>query len=395
MKPSQRISQMNIDGSDGWEVFLRARSLSDAGYKITELTIGEHDIRTDLSILKAIHASAIAGSTGYTMVPGINTLRKAVAQRITQRTGVPTEIENVMITTGGQAALYAAHIATCDPGDTALYVEPYYATYPSTLRAQNLNAISIPTNAEHGFEPLKKHLEPFMLGARSLLINSPNNPSGTVYSRKTHEMIADLCKKYDLWLISDEVYDTQVWEGMHLSPRALPEMAERSLVIGSMSKSHAMTGSRVGWIVGPKDMISKLTDLATNITYGVPGYIQEGALFALSLGSSFEEQIGAPFRRRRQIALDILKEFPAVRAIDPKGAMYLMLDIRATGLSGDAFANRLLDECRIAVMPGESFGASAAGHLRIAMTIEDDRFASALETLCEFATQLAFERTHG
>ena len=395
MKPSQRISQMNLEGSDGWEVFLRARGLSDAGHKITELTIGEHDIRTDLSILKAIHASAIAGNTGYSMVPGINTLRKAVAQRITRRTGVPTEIENVMITTGGQAALYAAHTATCDPGDTALYVEPYYATYPSTLRAQNLNAISIPTHAEHGFEPLKKNLEPLMLGARSLLINSPNNPSGTVYSRQTTEMISDLCKKYDLWLISDEVYDTQVWDGMHFSPRALPGMAERSLVIGSMSKSHAMTGSRVGWIVGPKDMISKLTDLATNITYGVPGYIQEGALFALSLGSSFEEQIGAPFRRRRQIALDILKEFPAVRAIDPKGAMYLMVDIRATGLSGDAFANRLLDERQIAVMPGESFGASAAGHLRIAMTIDDDRFASALETLCEFATQLAFERTHG
>ena len=395
MQPSQRISQINLKGSDGWEVFLRARGLNDAGHKITELTIGEHDIPTDPSILKAMHASAIAGNTGYAMVPGIETLRKAVAKRVTHRTGVPTDIENVMITTGGQAALYAAHTATCDPGDTALYVEPYYATYPSTLRAQNLNAVSVPTHAEHGFEPLKINLEPLMLGARSLLINSPNNPSGTVYSRQTVEMISNLCKKYDLWLISDEVYDTQVWDGMHFSPRALPKMAERSLVIGSMSKSHAMTGSRVGWIVGPKDMISKLIDLATNTTYGVPGYIQEGALFALSLGSSFEEQIGAPFRRRRQIALDILKKFPAVRAIDPKGAMYLMVDIRSTGLSGDAFANRLLDERHIAVMPGESFGASAAGHLRIAMTIDDEQFASALKTLCEFATQLAFELTHG
>ena len=394
MKPSQRISQMNLDGSDGWEVFLRARGLCDAGHKIIELTIGEHDIRTDPSILKAMHASAIAGNTGYAMVPGLQELRKAVASRIMQRTGVPTDIDNVMITTGGQAALYAAHAATCDPGDTALYVEPYYATYPSTLRAQNLNAVSVPTHAKHGFEPRKTDLEPLILGARSLLINSPNNPSGTVYSRQTHEMIADLCKKYDLWLISDEVYDTQVWDGMHFSPRALPEMAKRTLIIGSMSKSHAMTGSRVGWIVGPKDMILKLIDLATNTTYGVPGFIQEGALFALSLGSSFEEKIGAPFRRRRQIALNILKKFPAVRAIDPKGAMYLMVDISATGLTGEEFANRLLDERQIAVMPGESFGASAAGHLRIAMTIEDDQFASALKTLCEFATQLTLELPH-
>ena len=321
MQPSQRISQINLDGSDGWEVFLRARALSDAGHKITELTIGEHDVLTDISILKAMHASAIAGNTGYAMVPGIYALRKAVAERVTQRTGVPTEMENVMITSGGQAALYAAHVATCDPGDKALYVEPYYATYPSTLRAQNLNAIAVPTHAEHGFEPLKTDLEPLMQGARSLLINSPNNPSGTVYSHQTHEMIAYLCKKHDLWLISDEVYETQVWDGIHFSPRALPEMAERTLVIGSMSKSHAMTGSRVGWIVGSKEMISKLIDLATNTTYGVPAFIQEGALFALSLGSSFEEKIGAPFRRRRKIALNILKDFPLVRAIDPKGAM--------------------------------------------------------------------------
>ena len=141
-------------------------------------------------------------------------------------------------------------------------------------------------------------------------------------------------------------------------------------------------------------MISKLIDLATNTTYGVPAFIQEGALFALSLGSSFEEKISAPFRRRRKIALNILKDFPLVRAIDPKGAMYLMMDIRATGLTGEVFANRLLDERQIAVMPGESFGASAKGHLRVAMTIDDERFASALKTLCEFATQLASEFTH-
>jgi arginine:pyruvate transaminase len=394
MQPSQRISNMNLDGSDGWEVFIRARALIEAGQQITELTIGEHDIRTDPSILKAMHASAMAGNTGYAMVPGMHALRKAIAERITTRTGVPTGFENVMITTGGQAALFAAHTATCDPGDTALYVEPYYATYPSTLRAQNLNARSVPTRAKYGFEPQKEDLEPLMRDARSLLINSPNNPSGTVYSRQTHEMIANLCKLHDLWLISDEVYDTQVWAGAHFSPRALPDMAERTLVIGSMSKSHAMTGSRVGWIVGPKDMISKLIDLATNTTYGVPGFIQEGALYGLSLGTSFEEQIAAPFRRRREIALDILKKFPAVRAIDPKGAMYLMVDIRATGLTGDEFANKLLDERQIAVMPGESFGASAAGHLRIAMTVEDEKFASALTVLCTFATELAQNAAH-
>ena len=389
MKSSNRISRMNKAGSDGWEVFLKARKLISEGYKITELSIGEHDIRTDPSILSEMHNSALAGNTGYAMVAGTYKLREAVAQRYELRTGVPTNVNNVIITPGGQAGLFASHTATCDAGDRALYIEPYYATYPSTLRAQDLKAISVPTKAEYAFEPQRCDLESRARGARSLLINSPNNPSGTVYSKITHEMIAEICELNDLWLISDEVYDTQVWSGKHFSPRSLPKMKERTLVVGSMSKSHAMTGSRVGWVVGPEEIISKLTDLATNTTYGIPGFIQDATLFALSQGEVFEQKISAPFQRRRRIALDILDDFPAISAIDPKGAMYLMPDIRATGLSGQEFANRLLDQHQIAVMPGESFGKSAAGHLRVAMTIEDEAFARAMRTLCEFASELA------
>ncbi|SDC11060.1 Aminotransferase class I and II [Ruegeria marina] len=227
----------------------------------------------------------------------------------------------------------------------------------------------------------------------SLLVNSPNNPTGVVYSRETLEGIAHVCREHDLWLISDEVYDTQVWEGVHLSPRALPGMAERTLVIGSMSKSHAMTGSRCGWIVGPEEAIAHLVTLATHTTYGVPGFVQDAAVFALGEGREFEEEIAAPFRRRRDLAQRILAGQNAVRLSPAQGAMYLMLDIRATGLSGDAFANALLDAHHIAVMPGESFGRAASGHIRVAMTIGDDAFAHALRTLCHFATQLASERS--
>jgi arginine:pyruvate transaminase len=166
-------------------------------------------------------------------------------------------------------------------------------------------------------------------------------------------------------------------------------MQERTLVIGSMSKSHAMTGSRIGWVVGSPDMIRHLIDFATNTTYGVAGFVQEAALFALAQGVKFEENIAAPFKRRREMTLDILKGFKTVKAIDPQGGMYVMLDIRATSLSGIEFANRLLDRHHIAVMPGESFGQSAAGHLRIAMTIADGAYRDALRTLCQFATEFA------
>ena len=170
----------------------------------------------------------------------------------------------------------------------------------------------------------------------------------------------------------------------------LPERpAGRTLVIGSMSKSHAMTGSRIGWIVGPEEAVAHLINLSTHTTYGVPGYIQEAALFALRQGADFEAGIAEPFRRRREIALRILKGQNVVRAVPPQGAMYMMLDIRATGLSGNAFGAKLLEERRIAVMPGESFGASAAGHVRVAMTVDDEAFASAFRDLVDFAGALA------
>jgi len=165
-------------------------------------------------------------------------------------------------------------------------------------------------------------------------------------------------------------------------------MAERTLVVGSMSKSHAMTGSRIGWVVGPQEVIAHLINLSTHTTYGVPGYIQDAALFALDQGPSLEEEIAAPFRRRRAIAQNVLAQTNAVSGVPCDGAMYVMLDIRATGLTGEAFANRLLDEEHIATMPGESFGQAAAGHLRLAMTVEDSAFKAALIRLVRFAERI-------
>ncbi|KMK67591.1 pyridoxal phosphate-dependent aminotransferase [Puniceibacterium sp. IMCC21224] len=389
---STRITSINGGGSDGWDVFNRARAMIAAGIDVTELTIGEHDIRTDPAILNAMHASALNGHTGYAAVPGTNALRDAVATRLTRQTGVATNRDNVLITPGGQAALFAAHVAACSAGDTALFVDPFYATYPGSIRAAGAIPQAITTRARDRFLPQRDALALAAIGAASLLINTPNNPTGTVYPRETLDDIATVVRDHDLWLISDEVYDTQVWDGSHISPRALPRMAERTLVIGSMSKSHAMTGSRLGWIVAPEAVITPLIDLATNTTYGVPGYIQDAALFALEQGSTLEEAVAAPFRRRRMLAQQILGAQSVVGQIPSQGAMYVMLDIRATALSGESFANALLDTHHIAVMPGESFGASAAGHVRVALTVADDALAQALGTLCEFAAERATAR---
>ncbi|MEL6621045.1 MAG: pyridoxal phosphate-dependent aminotransferase [Pseudomonadota bacterium] len=385
MQLSERMRGLTGGGSDGWDVFIRARRMIADGTPVTELTIGEHDIRTAAPILQQMHTSAMGGHTGYAMVPGTDALRDTVATRTAQRTGVPTTRDNVLITPGGQSALFAAHAAACDPGDVALYLDPYYATYPGTIRGVSAIPRAVQTRAADAFQPRHDDLDAAAAGTRSLLINSPNNPTGTVYGRQTLLGIAQVCVDHDLWLISDEVYDTQVWEGDHLSPRALPGMADRTLVVGSMSKSHAMTGSRCGWVIGPEEVIAHMITYATHTTYGVPGFIQDASVFALTQGAEFEAEIAAPFRRRRAIAQAVLAQQNTVGLIPAQGAMYLMLDIRATGLSGDDFADALLDAHHIAVMPGESFGAAAAGHIRVAMTIDDAAFEAALRTLVTFA----------
>lgn len=385
MQISDRLRQLTPDGDDGWGVYYKAIAMQRGGIEILNLTIGEHDIGTDPSILRTMNSAALGGHTGYAEVPGIPELRQAVANRTEQNTGVPTGPENVLITPGGQAALFAAHMLACNPGDKALFLDPYYVTYPGTIRGAGAIPVPVQTRPEDGFQPRASDIAARSTRAASLLINTPNNPTGAVYTRNTLDGIAQVCVSSDLWLISDEVYDSQVWSGQHLSPRALPGMAERTLVAGSLSKSHAMTGSRLGWIIGPDTAISALANLSTHTTYGVPGYIQDAGLFALSKSAELEPQIAAPFKRRRDLALHLLAQQSLIRPVDPNGAMYVMLDIRPTGLTAPEFCTRLLEQEHIATLPGDSFGQAAKGHIRVALTLPDDLLETALTRLLAFA----------
>ncbi len=391
MQVSQRLTNITGGGSGGWDLFNRAREMKQSGIAVTELTIGEHDTPTDRSILEAMHRAALDGHTGYTAIGGMVELRQRIAQRVESRTGVPTTPANVLIVPGGQAGLFAALMATCEPGDTALFIDPYYATYPGTIRAAGAVPKPVKARSRAGFQPDAADIDAAG-DAAALLINSPNNPTGAVYSRQTLVDIAEVCTRRGMWLISDEVYDTQVWTGDHLSPRALPQMVDRTLVVGSMSKSHAMTGSRIGWIVGPQDAIAQIANLTTHTTYGVSGFTQMAACHALDRGEAFEEQIAAPFLRRRDSVLAQIAQQNVVRAIPAQGAMYVMLDLRATGLSGEAFGNLLLDTHHVAVMPGESFGTAAAGHVRVALTVDDARLEVAIAQLMSLAASEASKR---
>ncbi|NNL17900.1 MAG: pyridoxal phosphate-dependent aminotransferase [Boseongicola sp.] len=390
MRVSKRIAGLTGGGSDGWDILRKARDLQNAGRDIIQLTIGEHDRRTEPEILDEMHRSALGGHTGYPVLPGTDELRQAIAERVEARTGIATGTENVVVTPGGQSALFAAHSAACDPGDTALFIDPYYATYPGTIRGAGAIAETVTARAENDFQPDAAELADAAerTCARSLLINSPNNPTGVVYSAQTMDGIAAVARAHNLWIISDEVYDTQIWDGEHLSPRQLLGMTDRTLVAGSLSKSHAMTGSRLGWLVGPAEAIAHVENFGTHTTYGVAGFIQDAGHFALKQGEAFEARIAAPFRRRHQQVSGYL-EARGLHVVPSTASMYLMLDIRSTGLSGDDFAERLLEEHSIAVMPGESFGSAAAGHLRVALTVDDERLMIAVAVLADMVDEVS------
>ena len=386
---SKRISTIVTSDGDGWDVHYRAQAMRRTGLDVTMLSVGDHDVKTDPKVLDAMMASAQGGNLGYTSIQGDRALRQAVAERMNSTRSVGASPENVMICAGGQGAIFATMMAVLDPGTSCIVLDPFYASFDITVRAAGGEAILVPTPAEQGFQPDPKLIESAIRpDTRAILINTPNNPTGAVYETDRLRAISEICARHDLWLISDELYDSQVFEGVHVSPRDLPDMVERTIVIGSMSKGFAMTGARICWAIGPVALIDRMVDLAGATTYGLPGFIQDASTFALTENAGQEAEVAARYRQRREIAIRVMSGANRVRMSLPSGGMYVMLDVRETGLSGNAFAERLLDAEHIAVMPGESFGVAAAGHVRIAMTVADAELEDALTRTLRFGESL-------
>ena len=365
-KPSKRITGIVPSGKDGWEVHFAAWTRKQAGEEIIVLSVGDHDFDTPSQTIEACVTAVRGSNHHYTPLPGLPRLRKAMAAASTACSGILTEPDEVIATAGGQGALYAAVQGVLDPGDHAIVVAPYYATYPNTFSAAGASFTVVETPAEDGFQPradtIRAALKP---STRAILINTPNNPTGAVYSRERLEQLAEICKEHDLWLLSDEVYWT-LGGGEHISPRSLPGMAERTLVINSMSKSHGMTGWRMGWLTGPKAMIALMTDLNLVTTYGLPAFISIACAEALENHYGVKD-IAERYAARRTVFLDALRGANEVTVRGSEGGMFIMLDVSAVEPDDEKFAWALLDQEKVGVMPGSSFGEAAAGHVRISL----------------------------
>jgi arginine:pyruvate transaminase len=384
-KPSSRISGIVPSGKDGWEVHFAAMTRKQAGEPIIMLSVGDHDFDTPNETVEACVTAVRAGYHHYTQLPGIPGLREAMAKTSTQCTGVKTTDEQIIATPGGQAALYAAVQGVLDEGDHAIVVAPYYATYPGTFRAAGAAFTVVETRAEDGFQPDAKAIEAAVQSnTRAILINTPNNPTGAVYSRESLEGIADVCRRHDLWLLSDEVYWT-LGGGEHVSPRALDGMAERTLVINSMSKSHGMTGWRIGWLTGPEPIITLMININLVTTYGLTDFVSHAAIEALENGYGVKE-IAERYAGRRTMFLDAVRGMNNVTVRGSEGGMYVMLDIGAIEPDDEKFAWALLERELVGVMPGSSFGEAAAGHIRISLCQPESILKEAAARLRRFAS---------
>jgi len=381
---SKRITGIMPSGKDGWEVHFAAMTRKQAGEDILMLSVGDHDFDTPAGTVAACVEAVTTGHHHYIQLPGLPRLREVLARLSSECTGVETAAEEVIVTQGGQGALFAACQAVLDPGSHAVIVSPYYATYPGTVRAAGATFTEVETRPEDGFEPSAAALEAAIRPeTRMIPVNSPNNPTGAVYSRGTVEKIAEICRRHDLWLISDEVYWTLSGGREHISARSLPGMKERTLVVNSLSKSHGMTGWRVGWLTAPVEVIRRLINLNIVSSYGMVDFVSRAAVAAVENAYGVAE-IAELYAARRAAFLEEIRGVNGASVRGSEGGMYVMLDISRVNPNAEAFAWNLLETEKVAVMPGSSFGAAAEGHIRISMCQDEPLLREAAARIRRF-----------
>lgn len=393
MRYSARVGQLGGAEAAAWNIHSEALKRQARGEDVILLSVGDPDHPTPAPIVAAAKMSLDRGRTHYAEIAGQTQLRAAIAAAHARRSGQQVDPDQVVVLAGAQSALFTACQCLLDPGDAVLVPEPMYVTYPATIAAAGASVVRVPLVAERGF-----HLNLDALAAavtpatRALLINSPHNPTGVVMNRAELEAVAELCQRHDLWLIADEVYATLVYDGAHLSPAGMPGMAERTVTISSVSKSHAMTGWRVGWLIGPPALAAHAANLALCMLYGSPSFIQDAATVALTSDLAEVDAMRTRYRHRRDAVCRRLAGLPGLACRRPEGGMFIMLDVRGTGLSADAFAQQLLADEAVSVLSGEAFGGSAAGHVRLSLTAPDERLAEACNRIGRFAFRLSASR---
>ncbi len=356
---------------------------------VVSLGIGEPDFVTPWHIRDAGIYSLEKGMTVYTPNRGLPALQEKVAEYLDRRFCLSYAPDEVLITVGGSEAIDLAVRALIEPGDEVIVPEPCFVCYDPITRLAGGVPVPLETLAEDGFRIRADLLESKLTPrTKALILPYPNNPTGAVMHREHLEPIAEICRRHDLIVISDEIYGELTYgDRRHVSIASLPGMRERTVIVSGLSKSHAMTGWRIGYAAAPAEAIKPMTKIHQFAIMCAPSTSQYAAIEALSAGDEDIEDMREQYDGRRKYMLEELRRM-GLPCFEPEGAFYMFPDIRGTGLTSEEFCRRLLTEQRVAVIPGDAFGASGEGFVRCSYAYSIQAIATALERIERFMRSL-------
>ena len=393
---SQRAQMLGGSQTSGMRN--RARKLRAEGINIVNFAAGELDQDTSPNIKAAARQAIDAGRTQYTDTLGIQELRKRLAEKVSEKTGAAYESEEVGFTAGAKQALFNAAMVTFQPGDEVIIPAPYWVTFPEQVRLAGATPVflsTVETDFQIDIEALERLITP---RTRGIILNTPNNPTGVVYGADVLEKIARLVLKHDLTCIFDECYDALVYApaAHHNIVKLVPEMKERTILVGSLSKTYCMAGWRAGFFAAPKAVVKAIGNLQSHTASNASNLVQYAALAALAPSeNAFVDGVRSQLSGRRAAAIQMLESIPGLPFVYPEGAFYLFPDISSLlGKSIDGqrldsvevLAEMLLQHAHIAVVPGSAFGSDR--HVRISYAIPQTEITQGLESLARFVRSL-------
>lgn len=389
MKLSSLVTRIGGSRVDAWKIHAQANAAAARGEDVIVLSVGDPEFAAPAAITDAAIAALQRGDTHYTTIIGRPALRERIARQHQASSGQVVDASQVVVVSGAQNGLFVSSLCLCEPGDEVLVPEPLYLTYEATIRACGATLVPTPVLPDSGFridlDAMRAAVTP---RTRAIFFATPCNPTGVVMRRDELQGLAELAIGNDLWVVSDEVYGSLTFEPPHVSIASLPGMAERSVTINSLSKSHAMAGYRLGWAVAPVDLAQHMGNLMLCMLYGAPGFVQEAACAALDQYDTVTADICTIYRRRRDLAHGLLANIPGLRCALPQAGMFMLLDVRASGMSSNDFAWGLFRATGVSVLDAQAFGPSAQGFLRMGLVVDDARLIEACNRIRAYAQGL-------
>ena len=389
MKYSSLVERLQGKRTSAWEIHHAAQQARARGEDVIVLSVGDPDFATPEAIVERAVEALRGGDTHYTTVVGREPLRAAIAREHTRTTGRAAGVENVTLCAGAQNGIFATALCLCEAGDEVIVPEPLYLTYEACVRASGATLVPVPVDPARGFHVDCDALEAAITPrTKAIFFATPCNPTGVVMPRADLERIAQLARQHDLWVMSDEVYADLTFEREHVSIASLDGMAERTVTVASLSKSHAMAGWRVGWAIGPAELIGHLGRLALCMLYGLPGFIQEAALVAFEHKAQIVADMREVYRRRRDVVYERLSRVQGLRCLLPEAGMFMMVDVSGCGLDTVDFTWQLFRAQGVSLLDASAFGDTANGFVRLGFVVDEARLAEACDRIAAFVAGL-------